>query len=72
MEYGTNGKRQLAFVAANGNGKLPFVVASGNSKLPFVFCKRKNGSLFSFVGKRLTVTDVFCFSKRAHLCFNLL
>ncbi len=51
---------------------LPFqyiYTENGNGTLPFVFCKRKteNGSLFSLVGKRYTIINIYYYSKRACL-----
>ncbi len=45
---------------------------NGNGKLPFVCCKRKlkTDIFFSLVGKRYSVIDDRCFSKRAHLCWS--
>jgi hypothetical protein len=59
-ENGTDRKQQLLYFSANRTQKL-------QTSACLLQTKMENGTLFSLVGKRLTVIDDCCFSKHAHL-----
>jgi hypothetical protein len=56
---GANGKRQSPFVCCKRKTKTE------NCSVCLLQTETENGSLFSLVGKRKKVMDVYCISKRA-------